>query len=49
MRKEFRRLIPLEEARSFVLGHLPIIEQEMVSLDCAFGRVLAEKVVSEIV
>jgi putative molybdopterin biosynthesis protein len=48
MRKEFRSLISLEEARSIVLSHLPMVEQETVSLDCALGRVLAEKVVSEI-
>ena len=48
MRKEFRRLIHLEEARSVVLSHLPVVEQETVSLDCAQGLVLAEKVVSEI-
>jgi putative molybdopterin biosynthesis protein len=48
MRKEFRRLISPEEARSIVLGHLPAVEEETVSLDCAQGLVLAGKVVSEI-
>jgi putative molybdopterin biosynthesis protein len=48
MRKEFRSLLPLDEARSIVLSHLPKVEEETVPLECALGRVLAEKVVSEI-
>jgi putative molybdopterin biosynthesis protein len=48
MRKEFRSLLPLDEARSIVLSHLPKVEEETIPLECALGRVLAEKVVSEI-
>lgn len=48
MRKEFRSLLPLDEARSIVHRHLPKVEEETVPLECALGRVLAEKVVSEI-
>lgn len=40
--------MPLDEARSIVLSHLPKVEEETVPLECALGRVLAEKVVSEI-
>lgn len=48
MRKEFRSLLPLDEARAIVYRHLPKVEEEAVPLECALGRVLAEKVVSEI-
>lgn len=48
MRKEFRSLLPLDEARSIVLSHLPKVEEEAVPLECALGRVLAETVISEI-
>lgn len=48
MRKEFRSLLPLDEARSIVHRHLPKVEEETVPLECALGRVLAERVVSEI-
>ena len=47
MRKEFRSLLPLDEARSIVLSHLPYVEVETVQLSSALGRVLAEKIVSE--
>ncbi|OPY50360.1 MAG: molybdopterin biosynthesis protein MoeA [Methanosaeta sp. PtaU1.Bin060] len=48
MPKEFRTLIPLEEARSIVLSHALYAEMETVSLQGAIGRVLAEKIVSGI-
>lgn len=48
MRKEFRSLLPLDVARSIVLSRLPAIGEETVQLKSAFGRVLAEKIVSEI-
>lgn len=48
MRKEFRSLISLEDARSMVLGHPLMPEEETVPLEHALGRVLAEKVVSEV-
>ncbi len=48
MRKEFRSLLSLEDARSTVLSYLPIPDAEVVSLDRASGRVLAEKIVSMI-
>ena len=47
MRKEFRSLLPLDEARSIVLSHLPAVGEETVQLSSALGRVLAEKIVSE--
>lgn len=46
MRKEFRSLLSLDEARSAVLSFLPVPEKEVVSLSRALGRILAEKVVS---
>ena len=46
MRKEFRSLLPLDEARSIVLNHLPVVGEETVQLSSALGRVLAEKIVS---
>ncbi|NPV62902.1 MAG: molybdopterin biosynthesis protein [Methanotrichaceae archaeon] len=48
MRKEFRSLISLDEARSIVLSHAPRTEARSVPLQHALGRVLAEKVVSTI-
>jgi putative molybdopterin biosynthesis protein len=48
MPKEFRSLISLEEARSIVLRHPPLATAETVPLDCALGKVLAEKVVSAV-
>lgn len=48
MRKEFRTLLPLDEARSIILGHLSAVEEETIPLDCAVGRVLAERIVSDI-
>ncbi|VVB63320.1 Uncharacterised protein [uncultured archaeon] len=48
MRKEFRSLLPLDEARDIVLSHLPAVGEETVPLNSAFGRVLAERIVSEI-
>ena len=47
MRKEFRSLLPLDEARSIVLSHLPVVGEETVPLNSALGRVLAERIVSE--
>ena len=46
MPKEFRTLIPLEEARSIVLSHAPRSGLEAVPLPEAGGRVLAERIVS---
>lgn len=46
MRKEFRRLISLEEARSRVLDHTPLCETEQIHLSSSLGRVLAERIVS---
>lgn len=46
MRKEFRSLLSIEDARSAVLSHLPVPDEETVPMDCALGRVLAEKIVS---
>lgn len=46
MRKEFRSLLSLEDARYTVLSHLPVPDEEIVPLRSALGRVLAEKVVS---
>ena len=48
MRKEFRSLISLEEAKSIVLSHLPQTATEDVSLERARGRVLAEKIISSL-
>jgi putative molybdopterin biosynthesis protein len=48
MRKEFRSLLSLDEAKHLVLRHSPVPEKRIVPLDCAFGRVLAEKVVSPV-
>ncbi|MDQ1261342.1 MAG: molybdopterin molybdotransferase, partial [Euryarchaeota archaeon] len=48
MRKEFRSLIPLEEAFSIVQSHLPRATKEVVPLPEARGRILAEKVVSSL-
>jgi putative molybdopterin biosynthesis protein len=48
MPKEFRSLISLEEAGSIVLRHLPLAGAKTVPLDCALGKVLAEKVVSAV-
>jgi putative molybdopterin biosynthesis protein len=48
MRKEFRSLLSLDEAKHIVLRHSPVPEKRTVPLDSAFGRVLAEKVVSPV-
>ena len=48
MRKEFRSLLPLDEARAIVLSHLPAVGVETVPLNSAFGRALAERIVSEV-
>jgi len=48
MPKEFRSLIPLEEARSIVLDHAPRPKEEAVPLERARGAVLAEKIISAV-
>jgi putative molybdopterin biosynthesis protein len=48
MRKEFRSLISLEEARSIVFSHLPQVRKEAVPLSQAKGLVLAEKIISSL-
>ncbi len=48
MRKEFRSLLSLSKARSIVLGHIPVPELEEVPLECALGKILGERIVSEI-
>ncbi len=48
MRKEFRSLLSLDDALSTVLSALPISDEEIVPLEMVLGRVLAEKVVSEV-
>lgn len=48
MPKEFRSLLPLDVARSIVLSHLPVVGDETVPLNSALGKVLAERIVSEI-
>jgi putative molybdopterin biosynthesis protein len=46
MRKEFRSLISLEEARQVVFAHLPQAGRKSVLLSEARGRILAGKIVS---
>ncbi len=46
MRKEFRSLLSLEDARHTVLSYLPVPDEEIVPLGSALDRVLAEKIVS---
>ncbi len=48
MRKEFRSLIPLSEAKSIILDRLPRIKDETVPLECSLGRILAEKIISTV-
>jgi putative molybdopterin biosynthesis protein len=48
MPKEFRTLIPLEEARFLVLSRPPRPDLEEVSLDSALGRVLGERIVADL-
>ena len=48
MPKEFRSLIPLEDAKSIVLDHAPRPEEEAVPLERARGAVLAEKIISAV-
>ncbi len=48
MRKEFRSLIPLQEAKSIILDRLPRIQKETIPLECSRGRILAEKIVSDV-
>jgi putative molybdopterin biosynthesis protein len=46
MRKEFRQLIPLQEARSIIFDHAPRPREETVFLESSRDRILAEKIVS---
>jgi putative molybdopterin biosynthesis protein len=46
MRKEFRSLLSLDDARSTVLSFLPLPDEEVIPLSRALGRILAEKIVS---
>jgi putative molybdopterin biosynthesis protein len=46
MRKEFRELIPLQEAKSIISGHPPRPWEETVPLVCSRDRILAEKIIS---
>ncbi len=48
MQKVFRTLLPLDEAKKIVLDRAPKAGEEIVPLERAFGRVLAERVVSEV-
>lgn len=48
MQKEFRTLISLDEARRIVLASAPRAGQKIVPLERAFGRILDERVVSNI-
>lgn len=48
MRKEFRTLISLNEAKSTVFNHLPHIDLETLPLEDALGRILGENIVSPI-
>ena len=48
MRKEFRSLISLEDAKSIVFSRLPQTATENVPLERAQGRILAEKIISSL-
>ncbi len=48
MRKEFRSLIPLPEAKSIIFDHAPQPGVEAVSTASSLGRILAEKIVSDV-
>jgi putative molybdopterin biosynthesis protein len=48
MQKEFHTLLSLDEAKKIVLASAPRARQEIVPLERAFGRVLDERVVSNI-
>lgn len=48
MPKEFRKLIPLDEAKSIVLSHLPSANPKSIPLKSAFGHILAEKIISQV-
>jgi putative molybdopterin biosynthesis protein len=48
MQKEFHTLLSLDEARRIVLDRVPKAGQEIVPLERAFGRVLDERVVSNV-
>jgi putative molybdopterin biosynthesis protein len=48
MRKEFRSLIPLPEAKSIIFDHAPQPGVEAVPMECSLGRILAEKIISEV-
>lgn len=48
MRKEFRSLLSLDDARSTVLSHLPAPDEEAVPLSRVLGRVLAKKIISTV-
>lgn len=48
MRKEFRSLLSLNEARSQVLSRLPVLCETRVPLDSASGHILAEKIISDV-
>jgi len=47
MRKEFRRLLEIEDARSRIFSRLPVPVLESVDLAASLGRVLGERVTSE--
>ncbi|HII06974.1 MAG TPA: molybdopterin biosynthesis protein [Methanotrichaceae archaeon] len=48
MRKEFRTLLSLDEARGIVLDRVPEAGQKTLPLERAFGRILDERVVSPV-
>lgn len=48
MRKEFRELIPLQEAKSIIFDHPPRPREETVPLVCSRDRILAEKIISKV-
>ena len=48
MRKEFRTLLSLDDARAAVLDHLPRVELVTLPLEEAFGRILGERVQSQV-
>ena len=48
MRKEFRELIPLQEAKSIIFDHPPRPREETVPLACSRDRILAEKIISTV-
>jgi putative molybdopterin biosynthesis protein len=48
MRKEFRSLLSLDDALSAVISLLPLPDEEVVPLSRALGRILAEKIISQV-